>query len=100
MLRSLSGKSFVIPIWAQDSDGKRHLAPYFADFLCLTLKLIVEIDGGQHAESESDVIRTKYLEGLGFKVIRFWNSEVEESLEGVVLRIEEALAERRADKGK
>jgi adenine-specific DNA-methyltransferase len=56
----------------------------------------VEIDGGQHAESGSDVARTKYLEKLGFKVMRFWNNEVEESIEGVVTQIEKALAERRS----
>ena len=73
------------------------LGPYFADFFCLELKLVVEIDGGQHSESQRDAVRTKYLEGAGFKVVRFWNSEVMESLEGVVAHLEKVIAERRIE---
>lgn len=50
--------------------------PYFADFACLAAKLIIEVDGGQHAESERDAERTKYLEGVGWRVLRFWNHDV------------------------
>lgn len=57
-----------------------------ADFLCAEKRLIVELDGGQHSE-ESDAGRTASLEALGFHVIRFWNNEVQEDLDGVLVRI-------------
>jgi adenine-specific DNA-methyltransferase len=51
--------------------------PYIADFCSFTAKLIVELDGGQHAENKrKDAARTKFLERGGFLVIRFWNHEV------------------------
>jgi len=50
---------------------------YIVDFLCEHKKLIVELDGGQHAENERyDRRRTAFLEKNGYKVIRFWNTEV------------------------
>jgi very-short-patch-repair endonuclease len=70
------------------------IGPYVADFCCLEAQLIVELDGGQHSEiknKQSDAIRQKYLESLGYKVLRFWNNEVENNLEGVGLRIFENL---------
>jgi very-short-patch-repair endonuclease len=52
------------------------IGPYIADFCCLNPKVIVELDGGQHAEREAyDKRRTAYLEKKGFKVIRVWNNE-------------------------
>ena len=56
------------------------------DFLCAEKRLIVELDGGQHGGPEDD-LRTAELERLGFRVIRFWNSEVNESLDAVLERI-------------
>jgi very-short-patch-repair endonuclease len=54
--------------------------------------LIIEVDGGQHAEeAEKDDARTKRLEAHGFKVIRFWNHDVLRNLEGVLAIIAEAL---------
>jgi very-short-patch-repair endonuclease len=65
---------------------------YIADFACLEAWLVVEIDGGQHAEAvEADGVRTSALEAEGFRVFRFWNNEVFENIEGVVQRIAEAL---------
>jgi len=53
------------------------LGPYIADFACLSARLIVEVDGGQHASrSEQDGRRTTWLESSGFRVVRFWNHEV------------------------
>ena len=49
--------------------------PYIVDFVCLERRLIIEIDGGQHNE-DRDAGRTRYLESMGFQVLRFWNSEV------------------------
>ncbi len=61
---------------------------YIADFACHYPKLIVELDGGQHGDAAAeDAVRTKVLNQHGFKVLRFWNSEINESLEGVVDRI-------------
>jgi very-short-patch-repair endonuclease len=52
------------------------LAGYIADFACLEVKLIIELDGSQHAQqTEYDVSRTMALEKLGFRVMRFWNDE-------------------------
>ncbi|WEK48045.1 MAG: DUF559 domain-containing protein [Candidatus Andeanibacterium colombiense] len=56
------------------------------DFLCAEKRLIIEIDGGQHSE-ESDAPRTARLEALGFQVIRFWNNEVLQNIDGVLVRI-------------
>ncbi|TAL30590.1 MAG: endonuclease domain-containing protein [Alphaproteobacteria bacterium] len=70
------------------------IGPYIADFVCLELKLIVEVDGGQHCESKKDAARTKYLNKLGYEVIRFWNNEVEDNLEGVVSTLTLALSQR------
>jgi very-short-patch-repair endonuclease len=50
---------------------------YVGDFVCLDARLILELDGGQHAEQkEADVERTKELELMGFRVLRFWNIDV------------------------
>ena len=66
-----------------------------ADFVCLEAMLIVEIDGSQHRD-EVDRARTMMLEGRGFEVIRFWNSDVFDNLDGV-LEVVLAAAQRRAD---
>ena len=63
-----------------------------ADFACRRVKLVVEVDGGQHADSGTDEARTRMIEGYGYRVIRFWNNEVMQNTDGVVLRITEALA--------
>jgi very-short-patch-repair endonuclease len=57
---------------------------YIVDFLCVEAALVVELDGGQHADNaDYDRRRTVYLEGLGLTVIRFWNAEVIENLDSV-----------------
>jgi len=61
------------------------IEPYIVDFICLDLKLIIELDGSQHSEKiDQDVERTLILKQRGFKVVRFWNNEVFENLEGVM----------------
>ena len=61
---------------------------YIADFLCLDIMLIVEVDGDTHSSTQAqDARRTEYLEGKGFRVIRFSNVEVMTNMEGVLLRI-------------
>ena len=70
------------------------IPPYTADLACRKARLIVEIDGSQHVESESDPVRTRFLEGEGWTVIRFWNSEVDENPDGVAETILLRAAER------
>jgi very-short-patch-repair endonuclease len=65
-----------------------------ADFACPARKLVVEIDGSQHANSRSDERRTEELARYGYRVIRFWNTEVMENLEGVVEAIRQELEKR------
>jgi very-short-patch-repair endonuclease len=61
------------------------IAPYIVDFACLELKLIVEADGGQHDENRAkDEKRTAYLEGRGYRVLRFGNTDVLRNIDGVV----------------
>nr|GGH97631.1 hypothetical protein GCM10011355_19320 [Aquisalinus luteolus] len=70
------------------------IGPYIVDFVCLDRKLIIELDGGQHGEPQArayDARRTEFLEQEGFDVIRFWNIDVFETLDGVLERIAEAL---------
>lgn len=67
---------------------------YIVDFYCPRKKLIVELDGWQHTREKDikyDAKRTQYFEMLGLKVLRFWNNEINNNLEGVILKIEEWL---------
>lgn len=64
------------------------IPPYIADFVCLEQKLIVELDGGQHAEqAPRDAERTAYLESKGFRVIRFWNDDALKQTDAVLEEI-------------
>jgi very-short-patch-repair endonuclease len=71
------------------------LDSYIIDFCCSAARLIVEIDGEQHAEKRKryDDVRTRELEARGFRVIRFWNREVLQGAEGVVERIRRILSD-------
>ena len=67
---------------------------YIADFCCLGLRLIVELDGGQHAEQEAaDASRSRFLAKEGFRVLRFWNDQVLSGSEFVVAEILAAISE-------
>ena len=59
---------------------------YIVDFVCREKKLVIEIDGGQHNQ-DKDIIydkeRTRFLESEGYKVIRFWNSDIDKNIVGV-----------------
>jgi very-short-patch-repair endonuclease len=69
------------------------LGPYVVDFLCEQAKLIVEVDGGQHAErSVQDEARTRWLSERGYRVVRFWNNDVLTNMDGVWEAISVALA--------
>lgn len=63
------------------------IGPYFPDFVCHRSKIVVEVDGSQHAEKtavEHDAIRTKFLNSEGYRVLRFWNLQILEDHEGVI----------------
>jgi len=64
---------------------------YFADFASHRLRLVIELDGGQHSGSESDKVRTQFLEARGYRVLRFWNNEVIENMSGVLSAIDAAV---------
>ena len=68
---------------------------YVVDFACAELRLVVEIDGGQHAEQVLyDQGRTKFLQSKGYKVVRFWNNEVLGNIEGVLEALTLTLSQR------
>lgn len=68
------------------------LRGYIVDFVCLEEKLIIELDGSQHTEQEAyDARRTLMFESDGFRVIRFWNNEIIENINGVMEVIYDAL---------
>ena len=70
------------------------IEPYIVDFVCLEAKLIIEADGGQHADHMAyDARRTARLEGMGYRVMRFWNHEILGELHSVLEQIESALLE-------
>ncbi|MES9898330.1 MAG: DUF559 domain-containing protein [Sedimenticola sp.] len=65
---------------------------YIVDFACLSERLIIELDGGQHAEQKAyDEKRTAYLESKGFRLLRYWNNEVLGQLQEVVDDIQNQL---------
>ena len=71
------------------------IGPYVVDFCCRELKVIVELDGGQHAvQARSDTARAVFLEALGYRVLRFWNNDALANTDGVLERIVQALAAR------
>jgi very-short-patch-repair endonuclease len=64
---------------------------YIADFLCFAARVIVELDGGQHAESRRDQRRDDFLRAQGFRVVRIWNNDLFTNEEGVAELILSAL---------
>ena len=70
------------------------IGPYIADFACLTSRLVIELDGSQHGENTNkarDTARTRWLESEGYRVLRFWNNDLVENLDGVMETIYTAL---------
>ena len=69
---------------------QRPIGKYIVDFYCTKLKLVIEIDGSQHYTDEAikyDKLRTEYINSLGFTVIRFTNSEIDENFDTVCEKI-------------
>ena len=60
------------------------IGPFIADFVCQERRLVIEADGAQHADSIQDKQRDRWLEMQGYRVMRFWNNEVNANFEGVL----------------
>ncbi len=72
--RSLGGFKFV---------RQKPIGPYIVDFVCREKRLVIEVDGGQHADNSRDAVRDRWLMEHRYRVLRFWNNEVLENIEGV-----------------
>jgi very-short-patch-repair endonuclease len=71
---------------------------YVVDFCCADARLIIEIDGGQHAErTEKDLNRTQILESMSYIVLRFWNNDVMQNIDGVLEEIVRTLKQQRPE---
>ncbi len=73
------------------------IGPWTADFLCVQAKLVVEVDGGQHSESQRDTERDRDLTARGYRVVRYWNHEVLANTEGVLTDLLAILRGRSGD---
>src|SRR3954451_2573476 len=60
------------------------IGSYLADFACRDLRLVIEVDGGQHADSATDGKRDVMMRKLGYRTIRVWNNDVPNNIEGVL----------------
>ena len=68
------------------------IGPYIADFVCLEQRLVIEVDGGQHAQdAQYDSKRTDHLAAAGYRVLRFWDNDVLIHAESVMQKIYDAL---------
>ena len=86
--RKLAGYKFV---------RQMPIGPYFADFACRSTRLIVELDGSQHADSEYDRKRDEYMRAKGYSVLRFWNTDALKQMRSVCETILAALEGRLAE---
>ena len=76
------------------------IGPYIVDFYCAKARLVIELDGSQHYETEGivkDAVRTSYLQSLDLKVLRFTNTEIQRQLPGVCLQIDREVLQRYSD---
>jgi len=74
---------------------------YVLDFVCHEARLVIELDGGQHAERVNhDTRRSDLLESEGYQVLRFWNNVLTDNLEGVLQTIHDIMEERLPKPGK
>jgi very-short-patch-repair endonuclease len=92
-----------VKLWVHLRDLKRlghhfrrqsPIPPYIVDFECRRSKLIIEIDGGQHSfakEARRDAARDQNLQRAGYRVLRFWNNQVDREFDGVMETILDAL---------
>jgi len=86
--RNLGGHKFV---------RQMPIGPYFADFVCRRRKLVIELDGSQHADSNYDRRRDEFMRGQGYSVLRFWSHDAVRHLTAVCETILAALDGRLAE---
>jgi very-short-patch-repair endonuclease len=68
------------------------IGPYIVDFACLSARVLIEVDGGQHTDAlHYDAARSAWLEARGYQVLRFWNNDVLSNTDGVLMVIRETL---------
>ena len=70
------------------------IGPYFADFACHQNRLVIEVDGGGHADEMriiADAARTKFIKARGYCILRFWNNDVLNDIDAVMLAIDDAI---------
>ena len=94
MLSRHYSNAYVTSSWTGTSsaDSNRWGLIYIVDFACFEKRLVIELDGGQHAEKPLiDAKRTAWLTSQGFRVVRFWNNEVLNSIESILAVIQEKL---------
>jgi very-short-patch-repair endonuclease len=82
--RRLNGYKFV---------RQEPIGPYTVDLICRERRLIIEVDGGQHADNARDLVRDNWLVDHNYRVLRFWNNDVLGNMSGVLETIATALAE-------
>ena len=70
------------------------VGPYIADFACLRAKLIVQVDGGQHADSATHAVPAVCFTAHGYRTLRFWNNDVLANTDGVIIMITAALGQQ------
>jgi len=80
--RSLNGHKFV---------RQEPIGPFIVDFVCRERRLVIEVDGGQHADNARDVQRDKWLVDHRYRILRFWNNDVVGNINGVLETIAAAL---------
>jgi very-short-patch-repair endonuclease len=80
--RQLDGCKFV---------RQEPIGPYYVDFICRERRLVVEVDGGQHADNPRDRHRDRDLAEWGYRILRVWNNDVLQKLEGVLLMLRSEL---------
>jgi len=86
-LRLWKGLRQRLPLEGSHFRRQVPIGPYVADIACLAARLVIELDGSQHAEEAAlrhDAERTAWLEAQGYRVLRFWNSEVFGNIDGVI----------------
>ena len=82
--RAIDGHKFV---------RQEPVGPFIVDFICRERRLVIEVDGGQHATDSRDVTRDQWLADHGYRVLRFWNNDVLGNTEGVLETIAAALCD-------
>jgi very-short-patch-repair endonuclease len=92
--RKLWGRLRELPISTSHFRRQATVGPYYIDFACHQRRLAIELDGGQHAlpqRAAFDAKRTAYLRSQGYQVLRFWNDEIFQNIDGVLTVILAAL---------